>query len=57
TMADMNIPTNDMPVEQAHAIAPPIRTDDQTLPVRNWMPIGKINCILNILKPQKSPIS
>nr|GEX83248.1 ribonuclease H-like domain-containing protein [Tanacetum cinerariifolium] len=29
TMADMNIPTTDAPAEQAHAIAPPTRTDDQ----------------------------
>ncbi|GJT41868.1 retrovirus-related pol polyprotein from transposon TNT 1-94 [Tanacetum coccineum] len=32
-MADLNIPANDVPVEQALAIAPPIRTDDQILPV------------------------
>ncbi|GKF74334.1 hypothetical protein Tco_0220666, partial [Tanacetum coccineum] len=57
TIADMNIPTNDVPAEQAPAIAPPIRTDDQILPVRNWVPIGKSNCVLDILKPQKSPIS
>ncbi|GKE58736.1 hypothetical protein Tco_1497921 [Tanacetum coccineum] len=56
-MADMNIPANDVPAEQAPAIAPPIRTDDQILPVRNWVPIGKSNCVLDILKPQKSPIS
>ncbi|GJU08992.1 reverse transcriptase domain-containing protein [Tanacetum coccineum] len=30
TMDDMNIPANDVPAEQAPAIAPPIRTDDQT---------------------------
>ncbi|GJX11971.1 retrovirus-related pol polyprotein from transposon TNT 1-94 [Tanacetum coccineum] len=29
TMADMNIPANDAPAEQAPAIAPPTRTDDQ----------------------------
>ncbi|GJY61100.1 hypothetical protein Tco_0461757 [Tanacetum coccineum] len=32
TMADMNIPANDAPAEQAPAIAPPTRTDDQILP-------------------------
>ncbi|GJV38640.1 retrovirus-related pol polyprotein from transposon TNT 1-94 [Tanacetum coccineum] len=32
TMADMNIPTNDAPAEQAPAIAPPTRTDDQIFP-------------------------
>ncbi|GJR10563.1 hypothetical protein Tco_0793215 [Tanacetum coccineum] len=31
-MDDMNIPANDVPAEQAPAIAPPIRTDDQILP-------------------------
>ncbi|GKB82729.1 retrovirus-related pol polyprotein from transposon TNT 1-94, partial [Tanacetum coccineum] len=35
TMADMNVPANDAPVEQAPAVAPPIRTDDQILPLRN----------------------
>ncbi|GJX39766.1 retrovirus-related pol polyprotein from transposon TNT 1-94 [Tanacetum coccineum] len=34
TMADMNIPTNDVPAEQPPAIAPPIKTDDQILPSR-----------------------
>ncbi|GJZ73731.1 hypothetical protein Tco_0637877 [Tanacetum coccineum] len=57
TMDDMNIPANDVHAEQAPAIAPPIRTDDQILPVRNWVPIGKSNCVLDILKAQKSPIS
>ncbi|GJU64835.1 retrovirus-related pol polyprotein from transposon TNT 1-94 [Tanacetum coccineum] len=57
TMANMNIPANDVPVEQAPAIAPPIRTDDQILPICNWVPISKSNCVLDILKPQKSPIS
>ncbi|GJR25202.1 retrovirus-related pol polyprotein from transposon TNT 1-94 [Tanacetum coccineum] len=56
-MADMNIPANDVPAEQAPAIAPPIRTDDQILPVCIWVPIGKSNRVLDILKPQKSPIS
>ncbi|GJY47444.1 retrovirus-related pol polyprotein from transposon TNT 1-94 [Tanacetum coccineum] len=32
TMADMNIPMNDAPVEQAPDVAPPIRIDDQILP-------------------------
>ncbi|GJX68955.1 hypothetical protein Tco_0304682, partial [Tanacetum coccineum] len=39
-MADLNIPTNDAPVEQAPAIAPPTRTDDQILPLSKWVPIG-----------------
>ncbi|GJU18909.1 retrovirus-related pol polyprotein from transposon TNT 1-94 [Tanacetum coccineum] len=33
-MADLNIPANDAPVEQAPAVAPPTRTDDQILPLR-----------------------
>nr|GEX16463.1 putative ribonuclease H-like domain-containing protein [Tanacetum cinerariifolium] len=34
TMADMNILANDVPVDQAPAIAPPTKTDDQILPHR-----------------------
>ncbi|GKD74989.1 hypothetical protein Tco_1333271, partial [Tanacetum coccineum] len=34
-MADLNIPMNDAPVEQAPAVAPPTRTDDQILPLSN----------------------
>ncbi|GJW18358.1 retrovirus-related pol polyprotein from transposon TNT 1-94 [Tanacetum coccineum] len=56
-MADLNIPSDDVLAEQAPAIVPPIRTDDQMLPSCNWVPIGKSNCVLNVLKPQKSPIS
>ncbi|GJX28339.1 hypothetical protein Tco_0236418 [Tanacetum coccineum] len=44
TMADMNVPANDAPVEQAPDVTPPIRTDDQILPVNKWVPIGKSNC-------------
>ncbi|GKF50224.1 hypothetical protein Tco_0146691, partial [Tanacetum coccineum] len=47
-MADMNIPANDVPAEQAPAIAPPTRTDDQNFPLCKWVPIGKSNCILNL---------
>ncbi|GKC30527.1 hypothetical protein Tco_1037821 [Tanacetum coccineum] len=45
TMADMNMPTNDVPAEK---IAPPTRTDDQILPSSKWVPIGKSNCILDV---------
>ncbi|GJU73212.1 retrovirus-related pol polyprotein from transposon TNT 1-94 [Tanacetum coccineum] len=55
-MADLNIPANDVPVEQAPAVAPPIRTDDQILPVNKWVPIGKSNCVLDVLKSQRNPI-
>ncbi|GKB26680.1 hypothetical protein Tco_0866081 [Tanacetum coccineum] len=33
TMTDMNIPANDAPAEQAPAVTPPTRTDDQILPL------------------------
>ncbi|GJZ50071.1 hypothetical protein Tco_0604261 [Tanacetum coccineum] len=55
-MADMNISTNDVPVEQAPAIAPPTKTDDQILPSSKWVPIGKSNCVLNVQKSQRDPI-
>nr|GEV38392.1 retrovirus-related Pol polyprotein from transposon TNT 1-94 [Tanacetum cinerariifolium] len=47
TMADMNIPANDAPAEQAPTIAPPTRTDDQIFPSSKWVPIGKSNCVLD----------
>nr|GFA29658.1 hypothetical protein [Tanacetum cinerariifolium] len=56
TMADINIPANDAPAEQAPAIAPPTRTDDQILPSSKWVPIGKSNCILDVQKFQRNPI-
>ncbi|GJY48426.1 hypothetical protein Tco_0438382 [Tanacetum coccineum] len=55
-MADLNIPANDAPVEQAPAVAPPTRTDDQILPLSKWVPIGKSNCVLDVHKPQRNPI-
>ncbi|GKD36357.1 retrovirus-related pol polyprotein from transposon TNT 1-94, partial [Tanacetum coccineum] len=56
TMADINIPANDVHAEQASAIAPPTRTDDQILPLRKWVPVGKSNYVLDVLKSQKNPI-
>ncbi|GJT94105.1 retrovirus-related pol polyprotein from transposon TNT 1-94 [Tanacetum coccineum] len=56
TMADMNTPADDVLAEQAPAIAPPIRTDDQILPLRKWVPIGKSNYVLDVLKSQRNPI-
>ncbi|GJV57619.1 retrovirus-related pol polyprotein from transposon TNT 1-94 [Tanacetum coccineum] len=50
-MADLNIP-----VEQAPAVAPPTRTDDQILPLSKWVPIGKSNSVLDVHKPQRNPI-
>ncbi|GKE82147.1 hypothetical protein Tco_1552147 [Tanacetum coccineum] len=55
-MADMNIPANDVPAEQAPAIAPPTRMDDQILPSSKWVPIGKSNCILEVQKSHRNPI-
>nr|GEX51543.1 hypothetical protein [Tanacetum cinerariifolium] len=48
-MADINIPANDVPVNQAPAIASPTRTDDQILPHRKWVPVGKSNYMLDVL--------
>nr|GEU76425.1 retrovirus-related Pol polyprotein from transposon TNT 1-94 [Tanacetum cinerariifolium] len=56
TMADMSNPVNDAPAEQAPAIAPPTRTDNQILPLRKWVPIGKSNYILDVQKSQRKPI-
>ncbi|GKD16896.1 hypothetical protein Tco_1206054, partial [Tanacetum coccineum] len=56
TMADMNIHANDAPAEQAPAIAPPTRTDDQILLSSKWVPIGKSNCVLDVPKSQRNPI-
>ncbi|GJV22448.1 retrovirus-related pol polyprotein from transposon TNT 1-94 [Tanacetum coccineum] len=56
TMADMNIPANDVPAEQAPAFAAPTRTDDQILPLRKWVPVGKSNYVLDVLKSQRNPI-
>ncbi|GJT90928.1 retrovirus-related pol polyprotein from transposon TNT 1-94 [Tanacetum coccineum] len=56
TMADLNIPANDVPAEQAPAIAPPTRTDDKILPLRKLVPVGKSNYVLDVLKLQRNPI-
>nr|GEV96230.1 hypothetical protein [Tanacetum cinerariifolium] len=56
TMADMNISANDAPAEQAHAVVPPTRTDDQIFPSSNWVPIGKSNRVLDVQKSQRNPI-
>ncbi|GKB27340.1 retrovirus-related pol polyprotein from transposon TNT 1-94 [Tanacetum coccineum] len=44
TMADVNV---NAPAEQAPAMAPPTRTDDQILPRIRWVSIGKSNCYLD----------
>ncbi|GJQ90658.1 retrovirus-related pol polyprotein from transposon TNT 1-94 [Tanacetum coccineum] len=59
TMVDMHILANDVPAEQAPAIAPPTRTDDQILPLRKWVPVEKSNYVLDVLKDalQITPIN
>nr|GEX93073.1 retrovirus-related Pol polyprotein from transposon TNT 1-94 [Tanacetum cinerariifolium] len=56
TMADMNIPATNAPAEQAHAIAPPTRTDDQIFLSSNWVPISKGNYVLDVQKYQRNLI-
>ncbi|GJT11711.1 monodehydroascorbate reductase [Tanacetum coccineum] len=53
TMVDVNV---NAPAEQAPAMAPPARTDDQILPRIRWVPIGKSNCYLDIERSQSNPI-
>ncbi|GJV05959.1 hypothetical protein Tco_1343615, partial [Tanacetum coccineum] len=50
SMADLNIPADIAPAEQAPAVAPPTRTDDQILPSSKWVPIGKSNSVLDVQK-------
>ncbi|GJR09918.1 hypothetical protein Tco_0792570 [Tanacetum coccineum] len=50
-MADVNAL-----IEQAPAVAPPTRTDEQILPCIRWVPIGKSNCYLDAEKSQNNPI-
>ncbi|GJR95514.1 retrovirus-related pol polyprotein from transposon TNT 1-94 [Tanacetum coccineum] len=53
TMADVNV---NAPAEQAPAMAPHTRTDDQNLPHIRWVPIGKSNCYLDVERSQSNPI-
>ncbi|GJT10933.1 hypothetical protein Tco_0857975, partial [Tanacetum coccineum] len=53
TMADVNV---NAPAEQVPAMAPPTRTDDQILPGSRWVPVGKSNCYLDVVKSQSNPI-
>ncbi|GJV44220.1 hypothetical protein Tco_1428756 [Tanacetum coccineum] len=55
-MADLNIPANDAHMEQAPAVAPPTRTNDQILPLSKWVPIGKSNNVLDVHKPHRNLI-
>ncbi|GKE63584.1 hypothetical protein Tco_1513951, partial [Tanacetum coccineum] len=47
SMADLNIPADIAPAEQAPAVAPATRTDDQILLSSKWVPIGKSNSVLD----------
>ncbi|GJQ93803.1 retrovirus-related pol polyprotein from transposon TNT 1-94 [Tanacetum coccineum] len=44
-MVDVNV---NAPAEQAPAMAPPTRTDDQILPRSRWVVVGKGNCYLDV---------
>ncbi|GJY67749.1 hypothetical protein Tco_0470731 [Tanacetum coccineum] len=52
-MVDVSV--ND-PAEQALAMAPPIRTDEQLLPRSRWVAVGKSNCYLDVERSQTNPI-
>ncbi|GJZ25826.1 hypothetical protein Tco_0570079 [Tanacetum coccineum] len=52
-VADVNV---NAPAEQALAMAPPARTDDQILPRIRWVPIGKRNCYVDVERSQINPI-
>nr|GEV06084.1 retrovirus-related Pol polyprotein from transposon TNT 1-94 [Tanacetum cinerariifolium] len=56
TMPGMNMPANDVPTEQAPAIAPLTRMDDQILPIRKWVLLVKSNYVLDVLKSQRNLI-
>ncbi|GJX12695.1 hypothetical protein Tco_0204453 [Tanacetum coccineum] len=53
TIDDVNV---NAPAQQAPAMAPPTRTDDQILPRIRWVPIGKSNCYLDVERSQSNPI-
>ncbi|GKB50865.1 hypothetical protein Tco_0901618 [Tanacetum coccineum] len=48
--------TANVPAENALAPDPPVRSDDQILPYSSWVPIGRSNCVLDLLKKQRNPI-
>ncbi|GKC95307.1 hypothetical protein Tco_1160749 [Tanacetum coccineum] len=56
SMADLNIPADIAPAEQAPAVVPPTRTDDQILLSSKYVPIGKSNSVLYVQKSQRNPI-
>ncbi|GJT44435.1 hypothetical protein Tco_0953150 [Tanacetum coccineum] len=52
-MVDVNV---NAPTEQAPAMAPPTRTNDQILPRSKWVDVGKRNCYLDFERSQSNPI-
>nr|GEV67267.1 retrovirus-related Pol polyprotein from transposon TNT 1-94 [Tanacetum cinerariifolium] len=56
TIADINIPANDAPIEQAPVVVPPTRTNDQIFSSIKWVPIGKSNYVLDVQKSQRNHI-
>ncbi|GKE58784.1 hypothetical protein Tco_1497969, partial [Tanacetum coccineum] len=56
TMAEMNVLADTVPADQAPTIAPPTRSDDDILPLSQWVPIGKSNSVLDVQKSQRNPI-
>ncbi|GJX84708.1 hypothetical protein Tco_0335482, partial [Tanacetum coccineum] len=52
---DITSPEDKMANENVPAPAP-TRSDDQILPFATWVPIGKINHVLDLQKRQKNPI-
>nr|GEV56117.1 hypothetical protein [Tanacetum cinerariifolium] len=52
-MADVNV---NAPAEQALAMAPPTRTNDQILSRSRWVPVEKSNCYLDVEKSQSNLI-
>ncbi|GKD71472.1 hypothetical protein Tco_1325562, partial [Tanacetum coccineum] len=48
-VVDVNV---NAPAEQALAMAPPARIDDQILPRIRWVPIGKSNCYVDVERSQ-----
>ncbi|GJX95150.1 hypothetical protein Tco_0349736 [Tanacetum coccineum] len=52
-MVDVNVNAH---AEQAPAMAPPTRTDEQIPPRSRWVPVGKSNCYLDVERSQSNPI-
>ncbi|GJR37286.1 retrovirus-related pol polyprotein from transposon TNT 1-94 [Tanacetum coccineum] len=53
SMADLNIPADIAPAEQALAVVRSTRTDDQILPSSKWVPIGKTSSTIPAINIQQ----